>query len=90
MRVLGVETGQQLLHWSWTITPSKIPGRAGLVISAMPVDRVRPKDIQAGWEFVPCAADTLDAEYPLPCRVVRQRPTAGLVGGSWNRWPSLS
>jgi hypothetical protein len=43
MRVLGVETGQQLLHWSWTITPSKIPGRAGLVISAMPVDRVAPK-----------------------------------------------
>jgi len=25
------------------------------------------------------AVDTLDAEYPLPCRVARQRPTAGLV-----------
>jgi hypothetical protein len=38
-----METGQQRLHWSWTITPSKILGRARLVISAMPVDRVAPK-----------------------------------------------
>ncbi len=30
-----------------------------------------------------CAVDSLDAEDPLPCRVVRQRPKAGLVGGSW-------
>jgi len=46
----------QLLNWSWTITPSKMPGDAHFVISEIPGSHVSANDIQAVWEFVPTSA----------------------------------
>lgn len=44
------------LDWSWTITPSKIPGSAHFVISAIPGGHLPASQIQAAWEFVPTSA----------------------------------
>jgi hypothetical protein len=44
------------LNWSWTISPSKIPGNAHFVISSIPGDHVPASRIQAVWEFVPKSA----------------------------------
>lgn len=44
------------LDWSWTITPSKIPGNAHFVISSIPGNHVPASHIQAAWEFVPKSA----------------------------------
>jgi hypothetical protein len=44
-----------ILNWSWTITPSKIPGHAHFVISAVR-GNVPATRIGAVWEFVPESA----------------------------------
>jgi hypothetical protein len=45
-----------ILNWSWTITPSKIPGNAHFVISEIPGNHVPANRIRAVWEFVPKSA----------------------------------
>jgi hypothetical protein len=45
----------QALNWSWTITPSEIPGNAHFVISSVP-GHLPASHIQAAWEFVPTSA----------------------------------
>lgn len=44
------------LHWSWTVTPAKIPAGDRFVISAIPAKHVPAGHIQAVWEFVPSSA----------------------------------
>lgn len=46
----------QALNWSWTITPSKLPGNAHFVISSLPGRHVPAGRVQAAWEFVPTSA----------------------------------
>lgn len=56
----------QLGHWSWTITPAKIPSGARFLLSAIPPDRVPRNDIQAVWEFVPKSAPVACARFMKP------------------------
>jgi hypothetical protein len=44
------------LNWSWTVTPSKIPGNAHFVISSIPGNHVPANRVQAVWEFLPKSA----------------------------------
>jgi hypothetical protein len=52
-----------LLNWSWTITPSKIPSHAHFVISVIPGHQVPANRIQAAWEFVPQRAQVRCATF---------------------------
>ena len=54
--VTGPGKGGQLLYWSWTINPAKIPSGARFMISAILPDRVPRNDYQAVWEFIPASA----------------------------------
>lgn len=61
----GHGAGGELLNWSWTITPAKIPPGARFVISAVP-GWVSPAHIQAAWEFVPASAPVTCAKSAKP------------------------
>jgi hypothetical protein len=54
------------LHWSWTITPARIPSGARFVISEIPSAHVPAGDIQAEWEFVPASAHVTCAKSMKP------------------------
>jgi hypothetical protein len=61
--VTGPAKGGQLLYWSWTINPAKIPSGARFMISAVSPDRIRRNDYQAVWEFVPKSAPVACARF---------------------------
>lgn len=64
--LLGGQTHNLGLDWSWTITPGKIPHGARFVISAIPPERVPPHDIRAVWEFVKASAPVTCARLMKP------------------------
>lgn len=61
--VTGPGKSGQLLYWSWTINPAKIPSGAQFMISAVRPDRVPRNDYQAVWEFVPTSAPVACARF---------------------------